>query len=760
MTDEKHATIATFPVIGMTCASCAGRVEKALAKIDGVETASVNLATDKVTVAFQPSKTSLPALAASVQDAGYTLLLPAQDLGGAPDEGGTSHQRTAYLGLRREFIVAAAIAAPIMALSMFGMAEWFMASSPLTMAELHTLLLVATTILMILSGKRFFIAAWRAAVRYSADMNTLVAVGTGAAYLYSAAVFLFPGRLPSEGGREVYFDTASTIIAFILLGKTLESRAKLRTADAVTALMRLRPKTAHIVRNGKEFEVPVGLLAVGDGVLVRPGEMVPIDGIITTGESSVDEMMVTGESLPVEKKTGSAVIGGTMNKNGSILFDVTAVGADTFLSKIITMVQDAQGSKAPIQALADRIAAVFVPIVIGIAIVTFVLWLSLGGSSLAVAMMNFIAVLIIACPCALGLATPTAIMVGTGRGASLGILFRNALSLERAHTVDVVVFDKTGTLTRGKPDVTAVRPLNGWDRARLLERAAAVEYFSAHPLATAIVESARAEGIAVPGPSAAVSFRSLDGFGASGMVGAESVLVGNLALLRASGIALGDAEDVAREIANVGQTAVFVGVNGACAGVLAIADQLKDSSASAVAGMLGMGLEIVMMTGDTEGAANAIAARAGIRRVIARVLPQGKAEEIKKLQAEGHVVAMVGDGINDAPALAQADVGIAMGTGTDVAIEAADVTLVKGDLTGVERAIALSRATMRTVRQNLFFAFAYNVLGIPLAAGVLYPLSGWLLSPIIASAAMALSSVSVVTNALRLRGFAIRTSRS
>ncbi len=727
----------------MTCASCAGRVEKALTKVAGVESAAVNLATDKVTVTFDQARTTLPTLAASVQDAGFTLILPAAE--GVSVDAGETHQQKAYLQLRREFIIALALAAPIMILSMVGMTHWFMAASPVSMNEVQTLLLVATTALIVFSGKRFYVAAWRLALHAGVDMNTLVTVGTGAAYLYSAAVVLFPGRFSSlPGGRGVYFDTASTIIAFILMGKMLEAKAKLRTSDAVTALMRLTPKTAHIVRNGKEFEIPIAMLGVGDVILVRPGEMVPIDGVITTGESSVDEKMVTGEGIPAEKKAGSAVIGGTMNKNGSFLFEVTAVGADTFLSKIITMVQDAQGSKAPIQALADRIATVFVPVVIGIAMVTFVLWLTVGGGPFSTAMMNFIAVLIIACPCALGLATPTAIMVGTGRGATLGILFRNAASLERAHDVDVVVFDKTGTLTKGAPEVTAIAPLNGWDRNRLLERAAAVEFHSQHPLASAIVESARVGGIAVPGEMHVTSFRALEGFGASATVGVDSVIVGNGALMDSLGVELDTARPAADAFAAQGRTAVYVGVNGVCVGVIALADEIHATSAATVAGMFRMGLDVVMMTGDTEASAHSVAAQAGIRRVVARVLPEGKALEIKKLQSKGHVVAMVGDGINDAPALAQADVGIALGTGTDVAIETADITLMKDDLAGVSTAIALSQRTISTIRQNFFWAFAYNVVGIPLAAF-------GLLSPAIAAAAMALSSVSVVANSLRLR---------
>jgi Cu+-exporting ATPase len=739
MADTNPTETVTLPVVGMTCAGCVARVEKALTAVDGVRSAAVNLATDKVTLSYDPSLTTLPALAEALGASGYTLLVP-KESGDAPPAG-DDHQVRAHARLRTEFLIALSLALPVMLLSMVSMTDVFMRSVPLTMDDVNKILLIATTALVLTAGRRFYRSAWRLALHGGADMNTLVAVGTGAAYCYSAAVVLFPAWFPAHaGGGAVYFDTASTIIAFILLGKLLESRAKLKTADAVKALLRLRPKTARIVRSGKEFEIPLEHLALGDTVLVRPGETVPIDGVVTIGESSVDEMMVSGESLPVEKRPGSAVIGGTLNTSGSFLFEVTAVGADTFLSKIIAMVEDAQGSKAPIQALADRIASVFVPIVIGIALLTLLLWLSVGQSSLAGAMVNFIAVLIIACPCALGLATPTAIMVGTGRGASMGILFRNAVSLERAHDVDLVVFDKTGTLTAGRPAVTEVRPHAGWTEERLLERAAAAESRSQHPLAAAVIAAAKLRGIAPPDPASVGAFEAFDGFGASAAVGGDRILVGNAALMARFSVPLGD--EAGGSVG--GGTAVYVAVNGAYAGAVVISDEVHASSAPTVARMRRMGLEVVMMTGDTEASARDLARQVGIDRVIARVLPGDKALEIKSLQAEGRVVAMVGDGINDAPALAQADVGISLGTGTDVAIETSDITLLKGDLSGVTNAIALSHRTIGIIKQNFFWAFAYNVVGIPLAAL-------GLLNPIVAAGAMALSSVSVVSNSLRLR---------
>jgi Cu+-exporting ATPase len=740
MADPQTIDTVTLPVVGMTCAGCVARVEKALGAAPGVREASVNLATERATITYDPSRTDLPAVAAALESSGYTLLVPTPTETGAPEEP-DAHQREAYRILQKEFRLSLAVALPVMAASMLGMTDAFMRLVPVGMHELNAALLVATTILVLGPGRRFYRAAWRLALHGGVDMNTLVAVGTGSAYLYSAAVVLLPGRF---GDGAVYFDTASTIIAFILLGKMLEARAKLKTADAVKALLKLRAKTAHIVRGGKEFEIPLEHLRVGDTVLVRPGEMVPIDGRVTIGETSIDEMMVTGESIPVEKKPGDPVIGGTLNTNGSILFEVTAVGKETFLARIIAMVQDAQGSKAPIQALADRIAAVFVPVVIAVAAATLLGSLTLGGEPFPSAMMRCIAVLIIACPCALGLATPTAIMVGTGRGATAGILFRNAVSLERAHEIGVVVLDKTGTLTAGRPTVEFATGVAGWDERALLERAAAVESRSEHPLARAIVEEAGRRGLEAPAHAALSGFRAVEGFGAEAVLGSETIVVGSAALLAARGISTAALDAAIARSASSGGTAVCVAVNGAAVGLLVLSDRLREGAAKAVAAMRAMGLDVVMMTGDNEAAAARLARESGIERVFARVLPQEKAERVKALQEEGKVVAMVGDGINDAPALAQADVGISLGTGTDVAIETSDITLLAGDLAGVPAAVALSRRTIRIIRQNFFWAFIYNVVGIPLAAL-------GLLSPVVAAAAMALSSVSVVSNSLRLR---------
>ncbi|MBI3579548.1 MAG: copper-translocating P-type ATPase, partial [Ignavibacteriales bacterium] len=595
---------------------------------------------------------------------------------------------------------------------------------------------------VLISGKRFYKTAWQLAKHFSADMNTLVAVGTGVAYIYSAIVTLFPQWLGLSGEMNaVYFDTTTTIIALILMGRTLEARAKHKTSDAIKKLMGLQPRTARIIRNGVEQEIPIDSVLVDDTVHVRPGEKIPVDGIITKGFTTIDESMITGESLPVEKSVGNTVVGGTINKNGSIEFRATAVGKNTVIAHIIKLVEDAQGSKAPIQALADKIASVFVPIVMGVAILTFVLWYFFGGVGFTAAMINFIAVLIIACPCALGLATPTAIIVGTGRGASMGVLIKNAQSLERAHKVNTVVFDKTGTITKGKPSVTDVVTFNGVSEQTLLQQTASLEYKSEHPLGKAIVEKAQEQGLTLGDVE---SFQSLTGFGVTAVVNGDAVAGGNNALMREYSIETTEAETHAVKFSDNGKTSIYIAINGKLAGLIAIADTVQQTSAEAMRQLRAMGIETVMLTGDNKRTAQAIAAQVMVDRVIAEVLPHDKAAQIKAIQAEGKIVAMVGDGINDAPALAQADVGIAMGTGTDIAMETADVTLMKSNLVGVTQAITLSKATIRTIRQNLFWAFIYNIIGIPLAAL-------GMLNPIIAAGAMAFSSVSVVSNSLRLK---------
>ena len=735
--------VVSLRVEGMTCASCVLRVERALKKVDGVAEARVNIATEKATITFDPLRVSLAQMQAAVADSGYVLRAPDRKpverpaAAGGPDEQPIDR-------LRRVFFLALALTIPVMALSMLGLSSSFSRWSMLSADEINKLLLLLTTPVLFVSGRRFFAGCWAAAKHRTADMNTLVAVGTGAAYAYSTAAVLFPRLFGGAGGSgPVYFDTAATIVTLILFGKMLETMAKRRASDAIKKLIGLQPKTARILRNGMEADIDAAGVAIGDIVIVRPGEKMPVDGVIRKGFATVDESMVTGESLPVEKQAGDRVIGGTINKNGRIECQATAVGEATLLAHIVKLVEEAQGSKAPVQALADKIAAVFVPGVIGAAALTFLVWVVWGSGGFAPAMVNGIAVLIIACPCALGLATPAAIMVGTGVGAGLGILIKNADSLEKIRRINAIVLDKTGTLTEGKPEVTDVVPLHGFDAGRLLAHAASVEKGSEHPLGLAIVEFAHRKHIQ---PAEACSFRALAGHGAVAAVAGEEVVVGSAQLLTGRGISIQGHEEAKDRLSAEGKTLVFIGVNGTLAGMIACADRLKPSSPEAVGALRGMDVEVIMMTGDNERAARAVALQSGVDRVVADVLPQDKARRVKEIQQEGKVVAMVGDGINDAPALAQADVGVAMGTGTDVAMETADITLMKGDLLGLVQAMALSSRTIRTIKQNLFWAFVYNVVGIPLAAL-------GLLNPMIAAGAMAFSSVSVVGNALRLRSF-------
>ncbi|MBI3788362.1 MAG: copper-translocating P-type ATPase, partial [Ignavibacteriales bacterium] len=635
--------IITLPVEGMTCASCVLRVEKALKKVDGVTEANVNLATENVALSFDHNKTNFSKLSTAVEEAGYKLLIPQPSEVSKPSEdSGESHQEKAYKQLRKEFVFALALAIPIMIVSMVSMTSWFMAWSPLSMDEVNKLLLIATTPVVLISGKRFYKTAWQLAKHFSADMNTLVAVGTGVAYAYSAIVTLFPQWLGLSGEmNDIYFDTTTTIIALILMGRTLEARAKHKTSDAIKKLMGLQPRTARIIRNGVEQEIPIDSVLVDDTVHVRPGEKIPVDGIITKGFTTIDESMITGESLPVEKSIGNTVVGGTINKNGSIEFRATAVGKNTVIAHIIKLVEDAQGSKAPIQALADKIASVFVPIVMGVAILTFVLWYFFGGVGFTAAMINFIAVLIIACPCALGLATPTAIIVGTGRGASMGVLIKNAQSLERAHKIKTVVFDKTGTITKGKPSVTDVVTFNGVSEQTLLQQTASLEYKSEHPLGKAIVEKAQEQGLTLGDVE---SFQSLTGFGVTAVVNGDAVAGGNNALMREYSIETTEAETHAVKFSDNGKTSIYIAINGKLAGLIAIADTVQQTSAEAMRQLRAMGIETVMLTGDNKRTAQAIAAQVMVDRVIAEVLPHDKAAQIKAIQAEGKIVAMVGDG--------------------------------------------------------------------------------------------------------------------
>ncbi len=760
---------ADLPLLGMHCSACAVRIEKALNRAPGVASASVNFATTRATVSFDPAQTDLHGLREAVKKAGYDAIVldkteedstPASSSGQSLSDAENGAREREYHEQKTRFLVALALTIPVATVAMGGhllpsLENVFNFSG----RSYFELLLTAPVLFW--AGREFFAGAWSAAKHRAADMNTLVAIGTLAAFLFSVAATFAPGvfavvaQKHGEHGNaptDVYYEVAAIVVTLILMGRLLEARARASTGSAIRALMGLQAKTARVERNGVELEVALNDVRVGDIVTVRPGEKIPVDGTVVSGQSSVDESMLTGEPLPVQKAAGEAVIGATINGTGSFRFRASAVGSQTVLSGIVRLVQQAQGSKAPIQKLADRVSGVFVPVVICIAIATFIAWFFFAPAEnrLTLALLTSVSVLVIACPCALGLATPTAIMVGTGRGAQNGILIKGGQALESAHKVTTIVLDKTGTITQGKPEVARVSAKNG-DNAALLRLAASVEAHSEHPLAGAILRHARELELVIPG---AQEFQSLSGRGACARVEGRVVQVGSLNWLRESG-AVFDEEKWFGFLASNEAPASVVGiaVDGEFSGALAIADEIKPSSFEAVQQLREMGLEVVMLSGDNPKTAEAIARLVGIERVFAGVLPSGKADKIKQLQAQGKVVAMVGDGINDAPALARADVGIAMGTGTDVAMEAADITLIRGDLRGVAGSIALSRATVRNIKQNLFFAFIYNVIGIPIAAGLLYPFTGHLLSPILASLAMALSSVSVVANALRLRSF-------
>ena len=745
-----HLETLTLPVEGMTCASCVARVEKTLKKIDGVQLANVNLATEAVALSFDPARTSLDILAKAVESSGYQLVLPQKPSEGIlaqtmrPSEGSVeSHQEKSYRQLKSEFLFSLVLSIPIMLINMLSMTAWFMSHIPLSMDEVNKLLLSLTTPVMIVSGKRFFKPAWKLVQHFAADMNTLVAVGTGAAFSYSTAIVLFPRWFPLGANlHDVYFDSAAVIITLILMGRMLEARAKHKASDSIKLLLGLQPKTARIIKDKKEIEIQIADVVVGDVIIVRPGERIPVDGAILKGNSSVDESMVSGESIPVEKSVGDKVIGGTINKNGSFEFRTAAVGADTVVAHIAKLVEEAQGSKAPIQHLADKIASVFVPVVMVIALVAFSVWYFVIGVGFAAALMDAIAVLVIACPCALGLATPTAIMVGTGRGASLGVLIKNAESLERAHKIDTIVFDKTGTITSGTPSVTDIQGFNGTDEQTILSLAASLEKKSEHPLGDAIVQEAKNRSLVL---DEADSFHSHTGFGVEGILNGRKAFAGSEKMMRDASIDIAPALSAIIRFSEQGKTPILVSDDGKLVGIIAVADTLRPASNNTVAELKEMGFDLVLLSGDNSLTARAIAAQAGISRVFGEVLPKDKAAKIKELQSQGKIVAMVGDGMNDAPSLAQADVGIAVGTGTDIAMETADITLMQSDLRGVLRAIRLSRQTMRTIKQNLFWAFVYNSIGIPLAAI-------GLLNPMFAAGAMALSSVSVVTNSLRLRG--------
>ncbi|MFQ4138037.1 heavy metal translocating P-type ATPase [Nodosilinea sp. PGN35] len=735
---------------GMSCAACASNIEDAIRSVPGVEACSVNFGAEQAAVTYDPHQTNLTHIQAAVDDAGYGAQPISDDPLLAEDDAEQRERAARHRDLTRKVIFSLVIGGVLM---VGGLPMMTGIPMPFIPAWLHNpwVQLVLTLPVIAWAGSHFFINAWKAFRHRSATMDTLVAVGTGTAFLYSLFPTFYPQWFLNQGlSPDVYFEITAIIIALILLGNLLENRAKGQTSEAIRKLMGLQAKTARVIRNGQTFDIPIAEVVLGDVILVRPGEKIPVDGEIIDGTSTLDEAMVTGESVPVQKTVGDEVIGATLNKTGSFKFRATRVGKDTFLAQIVKLVQQAQGSKAPIQQLADRVTGWFVPAVIAVAILTFVVWFNVMGN-LSMALITTVGVLILACPCALGLATPTSIMVGTGKGAENGILIKGADSLELAHKIQTIVLDKTGTITQGQPTVTDYVTVNGTaTELHLLKLAGSLERNSEHPLAEAVVNYAQTQGVTLAEPQA---FEAVAGSGVQGTVAGQRVHIGTHRWMGELGIATDRLERQRDALENQGRTVVWLAVDGQVEAILAIADAVKPSSATAIATLQGMGLEVVMLTGDNRRTAEAIAREVGIHRVFAEVRPDQKAAQVESLQREGKVVAMVGDGINDAPALAQADVGMAIGTGTDVAIAASDITLISGDLHGIVTAIQLSRATMANIRQNLFFAFIYNVAGIPIAAGILYPIFGWLLNPIIAGAAMAFSSVSVVTNALRLRNF-------
>jgi Cu+-exporting ATPase len=734
-----------LPVTGMSCAGCVTSVERALSATPGVDRALVNLATEKATIVFDSDVTTLEQLAGSVRRAGYGLILPEPGIEDAEERARVA-ERTAT---RNRFVVAAIFGLPVLALGM--------SHGTLVIPGERWIQLTLTTIVMAFAGSDYFRRAWIALRHGTADMNSLVALGTGAAYLYSLVATIDPPRVAAPSADHhamppVYFEAAAGILILVLLGKLLETGARAKTSAAIRKLARLQVRAARVVEDGVEREREVDAVRVGDVLAVREGETVPLDGVVLDGGSTVNESMLTGESRPVTKAPGDELFGSTINGSGAFRMRVTRTGRDTVLQQIVRMVEEAQGSKAPVQRLADRVSAVFVPIVVAIALATFVSWMAFGPEEtrFTMALVNAVAVLIIACPCAMGLATPTAVLVATGRGAELGILVKGGAALEAAGRIDTVVFDKTGTITSGRMAVTDIVTARGVDKNHLLRIAAAAESGSRHPLGDAIVAEARRRGL----ESLDVSrFEAIPGSGIAVRVDGRAVLAGRAGWLEDSGVATGPLAERAGQIAAQGRTPVLVAVDGVLAGVVGVADSPREGAREAVSKLRAMGCTIVLLTGDRRETAEAVAREVGIERVVAEILPAGKAEEIARLRAGGRRVAMVGDGVNDAPALASSDLGVAVGTGSDVAIAASDITLVGQDPRTVAVALALGRQALRTIRQNLGWAFVYNILGVPLAAGVLYPWTGWMLSPVVASAAMALSSVSVVTNSLRLRHF-------
>lgn len=736
---------------GMTCAACAARIEKVVGKMDGVEEISVNLATEKATVSFDADKTALNEIKDRIEKAGY----------GAEEIKETKRVDEDKLQKEKEirtlwtkFTVSAIFAIPLLYFAMGSMLMWLRFPipsfvDPMMVPMNYAIMQILLTIPIVIAGYRFYTVGYKAMINRSPNMDSLIAMGTTAAIVYSLYSVFQIAQGNADAVEGLYFETAGVIITLILLGKSLEAVSKGRTSEAIKKLMGLAPKTAIVIRDGKEYEVPIEEVEMGHIILVKPGEKIPVDGVVMEGNTSVDESMLTGESIPVEKKADDQVYAASLNKNGMIKFKATKVGGDTALAQIIKLVEEAQGTKAPIAQMADIVSGYFVPIVFGIAALAFLGWF-LSGETLVFSLTIFIAIMVIACPCALGLATPTAIMVGTGKGAEYGILIKGGEALETTHKINTIVFDKTGTITEGKPEVTDIITVSGTDRNELLQLAASAEKGSEHPLGEAIVNAAEKENL---------EFLKLDGFyavpghGIEVMVKEVPILLGNKKLMEERNISLSELAEESDRLAGEGKTPMYVAMNQQLAGIIAVADVVKPSSLKAIERLQDMGIEVAMITGDNRKTAEAIAKQVGIDRVLAEVLPQDKSNEVKKLQAEGKKVAMVGDGINDAPALVQADIGIAIGSGTDVAMESADIVLMKSDLMDVPTAIQLSKSTIRNIKQNLFWAFGYNVIGIPVAAGLLHIFGGPLLNPIFAAAAMSLSSVSVLTNALRLKRF-------
>ncbi|GCD11907.1 heavy metal translocating P-type ATPase [Clostridium tagluense] len=737
----------TMKIEGMTCASCAKAVERATRKLDGVTEANVNYATEKLSINYEPSKVKVIDIKKAIEKAGYNAIEEETTV----DEDKEKKEKEIKL-LWKKFIISAIFAVPLLYISMGHMIGFPLPDfiNPMMNPVAFALIQLILTIPVVIAGNRYYTVGFKALIRRSPNMDSLIAIGTSAAVLYGifATVKIILGD--TSYAMDLYFESAAVIITLITLGKYLESVSKGKTSEAIKKLMGLAPKTAMVIRNGKEIEITIEEVEVGDIIIVKPGEKMPVDGKVVEGTTSVDESMLTGESMPVEKNYGDKIIGASINKNGTIKYEATRVGKDTALAQIIKLVEDAQGSKAPIAKLADVISGYFVPIVITLAVLSGLGWYFIGGESAMFSLTIFISVLVIACPCALGLATPTAIMVGTGKGAEYGVLIKSGVALETAHKIQTVVFDKTGTITEGKPKVTDVVVINGIVQNDLLQLAASAEKGSEHPLGEAIVKGATEKGLEFKKLD---FFKAIPGYGIEVKIDGKNILLGNRKLMIERKISLEKLEKISNKLAQEGKTPMYIAIESEMAGIIAVADTVKASSKKAIEKLHEMGIEVAMITGDNKRTAQAIAKQVGIDRIYAEVLPQDKAKVVKKLQAEGTKVAMVGDGINDAPALAQADIGIAIGSGTDVAMESADIVLMRSDLMDVPTALELSKSTIRNIKQNLFWAFGYNTIGIPVAMGILHVFGGPLLNPMIAGAAMSLSSVSVVTNALRLKRF-------